>query len=91
MLYVSKLHVNLVSVNKLVLNGLKVQFNLNEYIVKFCNSEVIAIALHERSLYKINFVKVHEADTTNLVQSRTRDDVFEFWHRVSPILSHTCF
>lgn len=67
-LYVPKLHANLLSVNKLMSNGLNVQFNLNEWIVKSYNDEVIAIIPRKCNLYEINFVKVHEAETTNLMQ-----------------------
>ena len=42
-LHVPKLYSNLLSVNKLVSNGLKVQFNLSECIIKSCNDEIIAI------------------------------------------------
>ena len=65
--YVPKLHPNLLSVSKIVLNGLKAHFNLNEYIVKSCNGEAIVIAPRERNFYEINFVKVHEAKVANLV------------------------
>ena len=81
MLHVSKLHANLLSVSKLVSNDLKIQFNLNECIVKSCNGEAIAIAPRKRNLYEINFVKVHEAEATNLVQSPTGDGALELWHR----------
>ena len=43
-LNMSKLHANLLSVSNLVSNNLKIQFNLNECIVKSCNGEAIAIA-----------------------------------------------
>ena len=67
MLNIPKLYVNLLSINKLVSDGLKIQFNLNECIVKSCDGEVIVIAPRERKLYAINFVNVHEAEVTNLV------------------------
>ena len=66
--------------SKLVSNGLKIKFNLNEYIVKFCNGKAIAIAPRERNLYEINFVKVHEAEAANLVQFPTGDDTLEVWY-----------
>lgn len=66
-LYVSKLHVNLFSISKLVSNNLRVQFNLNESIVKFCDEEAIVIAPCKRNLYEINIVKVHEAEAANLI------------------------
>lgn len=58
MKYVPKLHVNLLSVS---------QFVSNECIVKSCNDEAIAIAPHKNILYEINFIKVYEADTADLV------------------------
>ena len=68
--------------SKLVLNNLKVQFNLNKCIIKSCNSEAIAITSRKRNLYRINFVKVHEAKAANLVQSPTEDDTLVLWHRL---------
>ena len=53
--HISKLQANLFSVNKFVSNGLKVQFNLNKYIVKSCNGEAILIASRKQNLYEINF------------------------------------
>lgn len=50
--HVPKLQANLLSVNKLLLDGLKVQFNLNEYIVRGPNREVNVIGLHKGNLYK---------------------------------------
>ena len=49
---VSKLHVNLFSVNKLVINALNAQFTLNKCIVKSCNDEAIAIAPPEKTSTK---------------------------------------
>lgn len=40
--HMPKLHANLLSVNKLVSNGLKMQFNLNESLVKVWDSEAFA-------------------------------------------------
>ena len=75
-----KLHANLLLVSKFVSSGLKFQVNLNECIVKFCDGEAIAIALRECNLYEINFVKMHEAETTNLVQYPTGDGALELQH-----------
>ena len=47
MFQVPKLHVYLLPMSKLVSNGLKVQFNLNEYIIKSCNGIVFAIMPRE--------------------------------------------
>ena len=81
MLYVPKLHANLLLMNKLVSNGIEVNFNINEYIVKYCNGEAVRIAPRECSMYEINFVKVHKTEATNLVQSPTKNDMLELWHR----------
>ena len=59
-LYMPKLHANFSLVNKLVLNDLNVQFNLNKCIVKSCKGEAIAITPHKGNLYKINFVNWHK-------------------------------
>ena len=80
MLHVPELYANLPSVNKLMSNSLKVQFNLNKCIVKFCNDEAIAIVPHKRNMYKINSTKVHEAEMATLVQSSTGDGVLELCH-----------
>ena len=45
-LCVSKLQANLLLISKLLLNGLKMQFNLNECIVKDPDGEVIVMGLH---------------------------------------------
>jgi hypothetical protein len=74
-LHAPKLHANLLSISKLVSNGLKVQFNLNKCIVKFCDGEVIANAPRKQNMYEINFVEVHEVEATNLVQPLVGDDV----------------
>ena len=63
-LHVSKLHADFLSVNKLMSNGLKVLFNLNQCIVNSYDSEYIGIAVREH----------------NLEQSPMIDDAFEFWH-----------
>ena len=76
-----KLYANLFSVSKFMSNDLKIQFNINECIIKSCNGEAIAIVPRKWNFYEINFVKVHRAKTTNLVQSSTGDGILELWHR----------
>lgn len=66
-LYMPKLQANLVSVSKLVSNGLTMPFNLNKCFVNICDDETIAIALPEDNLYETNSMKVHEANVANLV------------------------
>lgn len=50
-LHVSNLHVNFLSMSNLVSKGSRVQFNLNNYIVKFCKGVAIAIMSRKRNLY----------------------------------------
>lgn len=61
-------------VNKVMSNGLNVHFSLNECIIKFCDDKVIVITPSKGNLYKMNFIKVHGADASNLVQSSAEDD-----------------
>lgn len=79
-LHVFKLQANLIPVSKHVLNDLKVQFNLNKYVLKAGDSEANAIVICKGNLYKIKFIKVHRANATNLVQSPTEVGTFELWH-----------
>ena len=53
---------------------------MNECIVKSCNGEGIAIAPRKRNLYKINFVKVNEVETTNLLQSPAKNNALDLWY-----------
>lgn len=64
-----KLQTHLLSVSKILSNKLKVQFNLNECIVKSSDDEVIAIVLREGNLYQMNFIKVYGTYVANLAQS----------------------
>ena len=75
-LHVPKLQANLLSVSKFLSNGLKMQFNLNEYIVRGLDGEVNAIGLHNDILYKIIFTKVYGANfsSTDLDQSWEKND-----------------
>lgn len=72
-----KLQANLHSVSKLVSNDLNMQFNLNICFVNICDNEAIAIASRANNLYKMNFVKIHRADATILVQSLMENCVLE--------------
>lgn len=60
-----------------MLNGLKIQFNINKCIVKSCDGETIVIVPRKQNTYEINFVEVHGTDVANLVQSRMGDGVLE--------------
>ncbi len=80
-LHVPKLHANLLSVSKILSNGCKVQFNMNECIVRAFDGEVIAIALREGNFYQMTFTNVCEMHVTNLAQNSTIDGALELWHR----------
>jgi hypothetical protein len=80
-LHVPKLHANLLSVSKILSSGCKVQFNMNECIVRAFDGEVIAIALREGNLYQMTFTKVCEMHVANLAQTSTIDGALELWHR----------
>lgn len=80
-LYVLKLHVKLLLVSKLVSNNWKVQFNLNECIVKSLYSESIVIAPRQDNLYNMNIMNVHKMDAVRLVQYLMEHDAFKLWHR----------
>lgn len=71
-LHVPKLKANLPLVRKLLLSGLKVQFKLNECIVRNRDKKCVAISLCKGNLYQINFDKMHVADATNLMQLSTK-------------------
>ena len=81
MLHVSKLHINLLSVSKFVLNDLNVKFNIYKCIIKSCHGETIVIAPHEHNFYEINFMEVHKVKAAILEKSPMGDDALEFWHR----------
>lgn len=78
---VSKLHANLLSVSKIISNGLKIQINLNKCIKKYCDGEAIMITPRKDILYEIIFFKMHKVDATNLMQSPVGDDALELYHR----------
>ncbi len=80
-LHVPKLHANLLSVNKILSSGCKVQFNMNECIVRAFDGEVITIALREGNLYQVTFTKVCEMHVANVAQTSTIDGALELWHR----------
>lgn len=69
-----KLRINFLS------SGSKMQFNLNKCIVKNSDGKLIAITLYKGNLYHMNFIKVHGAVPTNLVQTLNKDHALEFWH-----------
>ena len=74
------MHANQFLTSTFVSHRLKVLFNLNQCIVKSYNGEAITIVSCEGNLHKINFMKVHEAYATKLVQTPTGDGERELWH-----------
>jgi len=79
-LHVQKLHALLLLVSKILSSGCKVQFNMNECIVRAFDGEVIAIALREGNLYQVTFTKVCEMHVANMAQTSTIDGALELWH-----------
>ena len=76
-----KLQANLLSVSKLVIGGMKVQFNVDGCTLKAPNGDVIAVAPCEGNLYQVSFNKVLEVDAANLVQPSRKGTALELWHR----------
>lgn len=68
-LHVPMLQANLLLGSKLLSNGLKLQFNLNECNVRGPNGNVIAMGLDNGNLYKIKLTNVHGTDVADLIQS----------------------
>lgn len=54
MLYVLRLHANLLSVSKLISKGLKVYFKSFECIMRASNGEILIVATLESSLYQLD-------------------------------------
>lgn len=59
----------LLLVNKFLSSGLKVLLNLNKCIIRGPDGEVTTMKPCEGNLYKMYFIKVHRANTTNWIQS----------------------
>jgi hypothetical protein len=72
-LHVPKLHANLLSVSKILSSGCKVQFNMNECIVRAFDGEVIMIVLREGNLYQVTFTKVCEMHVANVDVLRSHE------------------
>lgn len=67
--FMHELHANLLLVRKYLSSRLKVQFNLNECIVRIRDEKIIVISLRKVNLYQKNFANVHGVDVANLMQS----------------------
>lgn len=56
------------------------QFNLNEWIVRGSDRDVILMGLHKDNLYETDYTKMHGADVVNLIQSLKKDGALELGH-----------
>ena len=54
--------------SEFLLKGLKVQFNLNEHIVRALDGEIIVMISYKYNLHEINFTGVDRMDTANFTQ-----------------------
>ena len=70
-LYVAKLHANLLSMSKLASKGLKVHFNMIGCVVRAQNGEMLAMDSMEGNLYQIELMKVNGAKIWTLAHTST--------------------
>jgi hypothetical protein len=72
-------------INKICINEClhipKLQFNINECIIRDSDGHTVAIAPWEGNLYHLHVVKVNGMDAANLVQSNEGDGGLQLWHR----------
>lgn len=68
--HVSKLQANLLSLRKLLSNGLNMRFHVNECIVKGVNGNMVAVAQHTCKLYQMTFMEICGVDVANFVHLR---------------------
>ena len=80
-LYVLKMHSNLLSVSKLILKGLKVHFNLLGCVVRASNGEILGVALLESNLYKLDMNVMNAVETSSLACSDENSHSLELWHK----------
>ena len=79
-LHMPNLQANLLLVSKLLSNGLRMQFHINECIVGGANGDVIAIAQLEENLYQMTFTEVYKTNVANFMRSRVGGSPVELWH-----------
>jgi hypothetical protein len=84
-LHVPNKHVNLCSVSKLVSSGLKVQFNINECIIRAFDGHPVAIAPREGNLYHFHVVKVHRMERPTWCNLMEETEVSNFGTAASVI------
>ena len=65
--HMPKLQADLISMSKLLSNGLNVDFNLIESIMRSQDGKVISMGLLNGNLYEMDFKKVQNRDAVNLV------------------------
>lgn len=80
-LHVPKLHANLLSVSKLALGGLKVQFNNVGCVVRSPSGMLIASAPREGNLYLLRFSKVNGSSFACVAQGSAHEELVNLWHR----------
>lgn len=80
-LHVPKLHVNLLSVGKLVSRGLKVHFNKMGCDVITEGGELLAKASLESNLYQLELKMVKECEVSTLAHTSENDGSMELWHK----------
>ena len=80
-LYVPKLHTNLLSVSKLVARGLNVHFNTMGCKVRTQRGEVVAMATMEAKLYQLDLKVVGREDASAKVLTSAHGSAMELWHK----------
>ena len=80
-LHVPKLHANLLSVSKLVAQGLRVQFNNQGCILVARSGEMIVTAPKVGNLYQLEFKTVNGSSTACVAQAAVVQDSMELWHK----------
>lgn len=63
-----------------MLNGLKMQFNLNQCIVRGLDGKIITMGPH-KGIYEIMFIELYGTNATNLAQLVKKNSACEFGHR----------
>jgi transposase InsO family protein len=80
-LHVPKLHANLLSVSKLVAQGLKVEFNNQGCVLATRSGEMIVTVPKLGNLYQLEFKTVNDSSTASVAQAALVQDSMELWHK----------
>ena len=80
-LYVPKLHTNLLSVSKLVARGLNVHFNTMGCKVRTQRGEVVAMATMEANLYQLDLKVIGGGDASAKALTSAHGSAMELWHK----------